>query len=88
MAFDFTYRGKSRKILLAYVLSKEIINTIMMLYKSMKAFVRSPDQDTIFFDIISGISPGETFVPCIFIICLDYLLRTPIDPIKENSLRF
>ena len=48
--------------------------------------VRSPDWDTDFFDILAGVLQGDTLAPYLFIICLDYVLRTSIDSIKENGL--
>ena len=48
--------------------------------------VRSPDGDTDFFDIIAGVLQGDTLAPYLFIICLDYVLRTSIDKIRENGL--
>ena len=47
--------------------------------------VRSPDGDTEYFDIIAGVLQGDTLAPYLFIICLDYVLRTSIDKIKENG---
>ena len=46
--------------------------------------VRSPDGDTEYFDIVAGVLQGDTLAPYLFIICLDYVLRTLIDKIKEN----
>ena len=43
--------------------------------------VRSPDGDTDYFDIVAGVLQGDT----LFIICLDYVLRTSIDKIKDNG---
>ena len=34
----------------------------MMLYKNMKAMVHSPDRDTDFFDIVTGVWQGDTVV--------------------------
>ena len=59
----------------------------MMLYKNMKVKVRSPDRDTDYFDIVTGALQGDTFAPYLFIICLDYLLRTSIDLMKENGFK-
>ena len=50
----------------------------MMLYKNTRAMVRSPDDDTGFFDIVAGVLQGNTFVPYMFIICQDYVLRTSL----------
>ena len=49
--------------------------------------VRSPDGDTEYFDIVAGVLQGDTLAPYLFIICLDYVLRTSIDKIKENSFK-
>ena len=40
-----------------------------------QGFVRSPDGDTEFFDIIAGVLQGVTLAPYLFIIVLDYVLR-------------
>ena len=47
--------------------------------------VCSPDGDTDYFDIVAGVLQGDTLALYLFIICLDYVLRTSIDKIKENS---
>ena len=46
---------------------------------------RTSDGDTEYFDIIAGVLQGDTLVPYLFFICLDYVLRTSIDKIKENG---
>ena len=56
----------------------------MILYRNTKVKVRSPDGDTDYFDIVAGTLQGDIFAPYLFIICLDYVLRTSIDKIKEN----
>ena len=48
--------------------------------------VRLPDEDTEYFDIVPGVLQGDTLTPYLFIICLDYVLRTSIDKIRENGL--
>ena len=47
--------------------------------------VRSPDGDTKYFDIVAGVLQGDTLSPYLFIICLDYVLRTSLDKIRENG---
>ena len=42
---------------------------------------------TDYFDIVAGVLQGDTiplFAPYLFIICLDYMLRTCIDKMKDN----
>ena len=57
----------------------------MILYRNTKVKVHSPDGDTEYFDIVAGVLQGDTLAPCHFIICLDYVLRTSIDKIRENG---
>ena len=76
------------KRLLAYGLSKETAAAKMRLYRNTKVKVPSPDGDTDYFDIVAGVLQGDTLAPYLFIICLDYVLRTSIDKIKKkNRLR-
>ena len=73
------------QILLAYGLPKETVTAIIILYRKTKVKVRSPDGDTDYFDIVAGVLQGDTLAKYLFIICLDYVLRTSINKIKENS---
>ena len=70
--------------LLAYGLPKETVAAITILFWNTKVKVRSPDGDTEYFDIVAGVLQGDTLAPYLFI-RLDYVLRTLIDKIKENS---
>ena len=45
------------------------------------------DGDTDYFDIVAGVLQGDTLAPYLFIICLDYVLRTSIDESKENGFK-
>ena len=56
-----------------------------MLYKNTKVKVHSPDGDTDYFDIVAGILQEDTLAPYHLIICLDYVLRTSIDKMKDNG---
>ena len=84
-AFDSIHRRKMEQILLAYGLSKETVAAIMILFRNTKVKVRSPGGDTDYFDIVAGVLQGDTLAPYLLIICLDYVLRTSIDTIKENG---
>ena len=48
--------------------------------------IRSPNGDTDFFDIVTGVLQGDTLALYLFIIYLDDVLRTTIDLMKENGL--
>ena len=54
------------QLLQAYGLPKETVTAKMMLYKNMKAIVCSPDEDSDFFDIVTGILLEDTLA----LICL------------------
>ena len=84
-AFDSIHWGKMEQILLACGLPKETIAPITILYRNTKVKVRSPDVDTEYFDIVAGVLQEDTLAPYLFIICLDYVLRTSIDKIRENG---
>ena len=73
------------QILLAYGLPKETVAAITILYRNTKVKVRSSDGDTEYFDMVAGVLQGDTLAPYLFIICLDYVLRTLIDKIRENG---
>ena len=59
----------------------------MMLYKNMKVKVCSPDTDTDYFNIVAGVLQRDTLAPYLFIICLDYVLWTSIDKMKDNDFK-
>ena len=84
-AFDSIHRGKMEHILLAYGTPKETVAAIRILYRNIKVKVCSPDGDTEYFEIIAGVLQGDILAPYLFIICLDYVLRTSIYKIKENG---
>ena len=64
---------------------KDGTNPTSFLYRNTKVKVRSPDGDTEYFDIVAGVLQGDTLAPYLFILCLDYVLRTLIDKIRENG---
>ena len=75
------------KILLAYGLPKETVAAIMILYRNTKVKSPFPDGSTDCFDIVAGVLQGYILAPYLFIICLDYVLRKPIDEIKEIGFK-
>ena len=76
-----------KQILLTYGLPKETVSVIMMIYRNTKLKVCSLDRDTDYFDIIAGVLQWDTLASYLFIICLDYVLRTSINKMKENSFK-
>ena len=86
-AFDSIQRGKIEQILLASGLPKETVAAIMMLYRNTKVKARTQDGDIDYFDIAAGVLQGDTLASYRFVICLDHVLRTSIDKIKENHFK-
>ena len=75
-----------RSIIIHYGIPEETVNSIMMLYKNTLSMVRSPDGDTPFFKITTGVLQGDTIAPFLFIICLDYVLRNSLKDIENLGL--
>ena len=86
-AFDSIHRGKMEQILLVYGIPKETVATMTNLCRNTNVKVRSPDGDTVYFDIVAGVLEEDTLAPYLFIIYLDYVLRTSIFKIKENGFK-
>ena len=85
--FDSIHRGKMEKILLANGLPDETVVSIIMLYRSTEVKVSSPDGDKDYFDIVAVVLQGDTLDPYLFIICLEYVLRTYVVKIKGNDFK-
>ena len=84
--FDSIHRGKMEQILLTYSLPKETITDIMMLYRNNKVKVHSLNGDTDY-NIVAGVLQGDTLAPYLFIICLDYVLRTSMDKNQRKQFQ-
>ena len=63
------------------------IHTHMYIYIYIYTYDYTNDGDTEYFDIVAGVLQGDTLAPYLFIICLDYVLRTSIDKIRENGFQ-
>ena len=59
----------------------------MILYRNTKVKVCSLNENTDYFDIVAVVLQGVTLAPYLFIICLDYMLRTSIDKMKDNGFK-
>ena len=74
-AFDSIHRGKMEQILLAYGLPIKNVAAIMMLFKITKVKVRSPDEDTDYFNIVASLLHRDTLASCLFIILERLLIK-------------
>ena len=58
----------------------------MILYKYTKTMVRPADGNSNSFGFVLGVLYEDSLAPFLFIIFLDYVLRTSVDLIKEYSI--
>ena len=47
----------------------------MILYRDTRSMISSPDGDTPYLEITTGVLKGDTLTHFLFIICLDYVTR-------------
>ena len=78
-AFDSIDRNKMLLILNAYGVPTEIVDAVKVMYEDTSALVITPEGETDSFAINTGVLQGDPLAPFLFIICLDYALRTAID---------
>ena len=70
------------KILRAYGIPEQLVNAIGQMYENTIAKVVSD-----LFGLLAGVLQGDTLVPYLFVIALDYVLRIAIDD-REEDLGF
>ena len=75
------------KILDAYGIPPEIVSAIRVMYENTSALVMTPEGNSDVFQIDTGVLQGDPLAPFIFIICLDYALRTSISDSDGLTLR-
>jgi hypothetical protein len=79
-AFDSVSWDWIRAILLHYNVPVCLVEAIMSIYYGAKAKVRyDNDKFTDFIDLSVGVLQGDTLAPYLFIIVMDYVLRTSLD---------
>ena len=86
-AFDSIKRNKMFRILKAYDVPPNLLSAIKMMYEDTRARIISPDGETDFFKILTGVLQGDTLAPYLFILVLDYVLRKTFEG-REEELGF
>ena len=86
-AFDSIHRETMFEILHLYGIPDAIIEAVKSLYSGSESCVFTSDGITELFSISSGILQGDTLAPLLFIIVLDYVLRTSVDSITDKGLQ-
>ena len=58
-----------------------------MLYSNTKVKIQSLDRDTECIEVVAGALQGDTLAPYLFIIRLDYVIRTSRDKMNDNDFK-
>ena len=84
-AFDTIHIGKMLAIMKAYGIPEELVTSINIMYEDTTAKVVTPDGET--FNILAGVLQGDTLAPYLFVIVIDYVMRTALRG-REDKLGF
>ena len=68
----------------AYDVPPNLLKSIMLMYKNTRAKVISPDGETDYFKILTGVLQGDTLAPYLFVIVLDFVLRKTFEGREEE----
>ena len=82
-AFDSVDENTRFQILHAYDIPEKIVTATQIMYVNTSAVVLTPEGETTNFNIKTGVLQGDPLAPYIFIIVLDYALRTAIETEKD-----
>ena len=77
-ASDSVDRNTLFQILHAFGIPEKIVKAIQIMYVNTSAVVLTPEGETTNFNINTGVLKGDPLAPYVFIIVLDYALRTAI----------
>ena len=86
-AFDSIDREIMFLILNAYGIPPDIVDAIKVMYVETSALVITPEGETDTFSIDTGVLQGDPLAPFLFVICLDYALRTTISDTDGLTLK-
>ena len=65
-------------ILKAYGIPEELATAIRIMYEDTTAKVITTDGETETFNILAGVLQGDTLAPKLFVIVIDYVMRTAL----------
>ena len=86
-AFVSIDRGKMFQILNAYGIPLEVVDAIKVMYEDTSALVITPEGEPNTFSIDTGVLQGDPLAPFLFVICLDYALRSSISDTDGLTLK-
>ena len=85
-AFDSVARGALPLVLRAYKVPQQLVSAIMAMYQGTRAAVATPDGLSDTFGTSSGVLQGDTLAPFLFVLVLDWVLRTALPSAEDGFL--
>jgi exonuclease III len=85
-AFDSVTRAAIPLVLRAFNVPEQLVAAVMALYRDSKAAVVTPDGLTEVFCTTSGVLQGDSLAPFLFVLLLDWVLRTGL-PSNNNGFQ-
>lgn len=84
-AFDSVDRHALKQIIQLYGVPDNLAGPAMALYNGTTATVRTPEGPTAPFTTTSGILQGDTLAPFLFVMVMDFVLRTALIPVIDDA---
>jgi len=75
-----------RAALEAYHVPPKLIGAVMLIYSDVQGSVRTPEGETLPFDITQGVMQGDTLAPFLFILVLDCVMRNSVDRLVHKGI--
>lgn len=85
-AFDSVARGALPLVLQAYNVPQQLVSAIMAMYQDTTAAVLTPDGPSDLFSTTSGVLQGDTLAPFLFVLVMDWVLRTGLPTAEDGFL--
>jgi hypothetical protein len=85
-AFDSVLRAALPFVLRAYRVPQQLVDAVMSLYSETRAAVITADGLSDLFDTSSGVLQGDTLAPFLFVLLLDWVLRTALPSAGDGFL--
>ena len=85
-AFDSVSRDALPLVLRAYRVPQQLVSAIMAMYRDTRAAVVTADGLSDLFATSSGVLQGDTLAPFLFVLLLDWVLRTALPSAEDGFL--
>ncbi|CAF4211196.1 unnamed protein product, partial [Rotaria sordida] len=86
-AYDSVNRQLLWKIYQHYGLTDKVIKMLQLLYNNTRAQVRIGGEESMVFEIVTGVKQGGMESPILFNIVLDFIIRKVLEETKANGVK-